>query len=1653
MGSGEEKLRGYLKRVTAELLETRQQLAAASDDEPIAIVGMACRFPGGVRSPDDLWRLLERGGSGIGGLPENRNWDPAEFDADADRPPTPRLGGFLHEAADFDAELFEISPREAVAMDPQHRLLLELAWEGLEQAGIPADSLRGTPTGVYVGMISNDYGARLTAAQGASGFGGFFLNGNGSAVASGRIAYALGLHGPAITIDTACSSALVAIHDAARALRQGDCTTALVGAVAVMATPTLLVEFSRQGGLAPDGRCKPFAAAADGTSFSEGAAVLVLERLSDARRAGHEVLALISGSALNQDGASNGLTAPNGTAQQQVIRQALDNAGLTPDQVDVVEAHGTGTTLGDPIEGQALLATYGARRAEGRPLLLGSVKSNLGHTQAAAGLAGVIKMVLSMRHGVLPASLHIDEPTPHVDWSAGRIRLLTGNTPWPSTGAPRRAGVSSFSFSGTNAHVILEEAPVAEATAAEEPVRDPRAVPWVLSAKSAAALRAQAARLLTHLDGQPVASDRDIGLSLAAGRAMLRHRAVVVGVDREAMRTGLAALAADEPAENLVRGVATGAPAPGAVLVFPGQGSQWVGMARDLLDTEPAFAARVEECVDAFAPYLDWSLADVLRGIPAGRDPDDVEVVQTSLFTVMVSLAALWAARGVPPVAVVGHSQGELAAAVVAGALSLPDAARAVALRCRAIRATLAGRGAMASVARPVAEVRRLLDDDRLVVAAVNGPASTVVSGDPDALGAFLDACAADGVRAQRVPVDYASHSPHVDAVEAELRTVLADLRAGDARVPFYSAVTAGQLDGGELTGSYWFDNLRRPVDFVGAVDALLRDGHRTFVECSPHPVLALGIEELAERRGVEVTVTGSLRRDDGGPARFLTSLAELHVRGGWVDWPAVFAGTGARRVPLPTYAFQHRRYWMDGPAPARGDVRAAGLTPVDHPLLAAAVDLAGGAGAVLTGRLSPADQRWVTDHAAGGILLAPGTVGVELAGRAAAWAGGGHVEELTIEVPMVVPDEDDLALQVTVGDPDDTDRRPFAVHSRPAGDTTDAPWTRHAGGVLRAGPPEDDPAAWSALRGAWPPAGADPVDISGVYDRLDDIGYRYGPAFRGLRAVWRRGGELFAEVALPDGVSPAGFDLHPALFDAAVHAVLVDRADGAPADGRVSLPFAWRDVVVHRSGSDALRVRIAHRGEDDITVTAVDPGGAPVVSVGSLTTRTVSPEQLRSAGGALRDAWFRLDWPVAPSAGPGVPLRYALLGDVPDVPAADRYADLAALTAALDTGAPPPDVVVAAVDPADPTGSAVGSVHATLTHALTLVRAWLADDRLRAARLAVLTRDAVAVDGGHAPRLDGAAVWGLVRSAQSEHPGRFLLVDTDGDPGSVAVLPDVLAGDEPQCALRAGSVRVARLVRAAGPTVEAGPVGDGTVLVTGGLGTVGAAMARHLVTRLGARRLLLVGRRGADTPGADRLVEELTALGAAVTVAGCDMADRGAAAALLAAVPAEHPLTAVVHAAGVLDDGTVETLTPDRLDRVLRPKVDAAINLHELTQGADLTDFVLCSSLAGVLGAAGQANYAAANACLDALAGHRRHLGLPGLSLAWGQWAEASDLTADLAEKDRRRLAAAGIVPMPSPEALALFDAGRAATEPAVVAARLDLAALRRAAGDGPVP
>ncbi|KUM81581.1 hypothetical protein AQI84_02210 [Streptomyces griseorubiginosus] len=1604
------------------------------DDDPIVIVGMACRFPGGVRTPDDLWHLLLEERDAITEFPEDRGWNIEElYDPDPTHPGTSyvRRGGFLDDIAGFDASLFGIAPREALAMDPHQRLLLETSWEAFERAGIDPGSLRGSRTGVFVGTNEQDY-ATYTAPQQAQGSEGFLLTGHAASVASGRIAYVLGLEGPALTVDTACSSSLVALHLATQSLRNGECDLAVAGGASVMSTPGMFLEFSRQGGLSPDGRCKAFDESADGTGWSEGVGTLLIERLSDARRNGHPVLAVVRGSAINQDGASNGLTAPNGRSQARLIRTALANAGLTPTDVDSVEAHGTGTRLGDPIEAQALLTTYGQQRATEAPLWLGSIKSNIGHTQAAAGIAGVIKTVLALQHGVLPRTLHLTEATSHVDWSSGAVRLLAEARNWPDTDRVRRAAVSAFGISGTNAHVILEQAHVP--VQAEESVPSGRPVPLVISAGSPDALAAAGGRLAQWLDDRTELHLPHVAHALVTSRALLPHRAVVVAEDRDSAIDGLQALAKDRPAPHVITSTGPVTPARrGPVFVFPGQGSQWAGMGADLYATSPVFRDALDACAAALDPLTGWSLIDTLT-----RDDDTwlnhVEMVQPALFAVMTSLARLWIAHDIQPTAVIGHSQGEIAAAHIAGILTLHDAARIVTVRSTAMR-QLAGHGVMATVSQSAQWVSDHIDD-RVTIAAHNSPTTTVISTTPDTLDELTTQWASQGVRVRRINVDYASHSPQVDAHQHHITTALADIQPHPATIPMISTVTGQPVEGPELDADYWYTNLRHPVRFHQALTHLINEGHHTTIETSPHPVLTPAIEETSEATGTPLTALHTLRRNT--TASFTTALAHAHTTGTTPNWTALLP-TPHHHTPLPTYPFQHEHYWLDRPQLAAAV--QPGVDVAGHPLLSAAVRLADG-GVVLTGGLGPAAPEWVADHAVMGSVLLPGTAFVELAVRAGDEVGCGTLEELTLRAPLALLAP--VAVQVVVEEPDDSGRRRVTVHSRPASASSpvDDSWTLHAEGLLAIG--DGQPSTDDADFAVWPPAGAQPVSVAGLYGGLAAQGYDYGPAFRGVRALWRRSDdEVFAEVRLPDelGADAQEFVLHPALLDATLHAVA--GAGLLPASDGIRLPFAWSGVRVHAAGASTLRVRLRRTGPDAVSLTAADESGATVVSVGALALLPIAPEQLRAASRDARlDALLALRWEEV--AAPGGPSGLS----VPE-----HWAAVMSRSEEIDEvcGAVPPEEPSAVLFDASARPGSPYEPKDAVQGALRVVQRFVTDPALRNCVLVVRTRGAVAAlaeDRITAPA--DAAVWGVVRSAQSEHPGRFVLVD--GVAGAEApVAPGlVLATGESQLALRNGSFFAPRLDRhrpeGGSPTVFDA---DRTVLITGGTGALGGLVARHLVDSYGVRRLLLLSRSGPGAAEVAELVADLTGAGAVVDVRACDVGDRAALAGVIAEVQESgHPLGAVVHAAGVLADGTVAGLTEQAVDAVLRPKAEAALHLHELTADLDLSAFVLFSSVAGVLGNAGQANYAAANAYLDALAEVRAGLGLPALSLAWGLWEQPSGMTAELSGQDLARMRRSGLLPLSAEEGLALLDAALAGSPGAavLVPARVDAGALVRA-------
>ncbi|WP_051852211.1 type I polyketide synthase, partial [Streptomyces sp. NRRL F-5650] len=1497
----------HLLAELSDELPARATAVAASvtgsggENEPVAIVGMACRFPGGVSTPEDLWRLVADGVDAISDMPGDRGWDiDGLWNPDPDTPGTfyTRQGGFIDDPAGFDASFFGISPREALAMDPQQRLLLETSWEALESGGIDPHSLRGSDTGVFTGLTAQEYGAGAGAAEG--GAEGYLLTGSTTSFGSGRISYTLGLEGPTLSIDTACSSVLVALHLASNALRSGECGLALAGGATVMAQPIGFIEFSRQRTLSPDGRSKAFDESADGTGWSEGVGLFVLERLSDARRNGHQVLAVVRGSAVNSDGASNGLTAPNGPSQQRVIRQALANSGVAPSEVDLIEAHGTGTQLGDPIEAEALMATYGRARPADDPVRLGSVKSNIGHAQHAAGAGGIIKAVMALRHGLMPKTLHVNKPTPAVDWSSGALELLTEARPWPELDRPRRAAVSAFALSGTNAHVILEQAPEEPAPAEAPDAVSLPVVPWVLSAKSPGALREQAARLLSVVEADDAPDPLDVGSSLAA-RTVFDHRAVLVTGGGSEATAALRAIAA---------GDALAAGEGRTAFLFTGDSD--AGPDTELYETLPVYAKAYDE-----------TLAGL--GTADGPDGPDGPGENAARFAAEVALFRLLESWGVAFGCVAGAGTGEIAAAHVAGALQAADAAR--------------------------------------LLAGADGTGT-----------AFTQ---------PRVPV--------------------VSLRTG-------RPLAEGDVPGTPGTGG------------AAAAERWMREQRVTrFVESGT-------------RRVIEDSVL--LLRDGTSRVRtVLEGVGELFTSGAAVDWPAVFAGTRARRTGLPTYPFQRDRYW---PAVSADAARPATGQTGGHPLLGEPVAVAGRDELVFTGHLSLATHPWLADHVVSGVPVLPAAALVDLAVRAGDTVDCPVLADLTVAEPLAVPERGGVRTQVVTGAPDEAGRRTVGVYSRPA----EAPgaggapgeWTCHATGTLA--PAADEPEAEPA---AWPPAGARAVDWD--YADLADAGYRYGPVFQGVESVLRRGGELFAEVRLPERASAGtdGFGIHPALLEAAVQPLL----DGGPADapdGTVRQVLGWEGVTLHATGATTLRVHLTPAGADSFRLAAADESGLPVLVAEAVRPGPVSlapaagPVSVPSGAASL----FELGWvPVEPVDDEEAESLLALLGDDTGGLAGIaplRFDDVAEAAASYT----PWDVLVLQPSGPEAAGGPVAATHRAVLRALGAAQSWLAQEDLPDNRLMVVTRGAMSVgDGDEVRDPAGAAVWGLLRSAQAENPDRIVLIDLDDDEDSAELLFLAAQTREPQLAVRGGRMFAPRLAPAtASGTPAPAPAPGGTVLVTGADGELGALFARHLVTGYGVEHLLLVGPPGSDA-SLDGLREELAVLGADATVAARDLTDREAVRALLAGVPADQPLTGVVHTRNVLDDGVFTALTPERVADVLRPKADAAWHLHELTADAPPALFVLFSSVVGMLGSPGQANFAAANAALDALAAHRRAAGLPAVSLAWGRMVEGG---------------APGLRVIAQDEALDLFDAALGTGHAVVAPAPLDLPALRRAAPVAPV-
>jgi acyl transferase domain-containing protein/acyl carrier protein len=1191
----------------------------------------------------------------------------------------------------------------------------------------------------------------------------------------------------------------------------------------------------------------------------------------------------------------------------------------------------------------------------------------------------VIKTVLAIQHGVMPMTLHVDMPSPHVDWTAGAVELLTRARPWDTgrPGRPRRAAVSAFGASGTNAHVVLEQAPPAgdHAPAGPDPAAS-QVVAWPLSARTPEALPRVAGRLLAHVSARPDSDVTAVGHALATTRAQFGHRAVVLGAARPDLLRGLSALASGSRDE----GVVTGQVADGLLaFTFAGQGSQRAGMGADLYQELPRFA----EAFDGVCSELDQHLPQPVRGIvfagpgtPRAGLIDHTQYTQPALFALEVALVRLLGHYGVAPGIVAGHSIGEIAAAHIAGVLTLPDAAALVAARARLMQG-LAPAGAMVAVGAAEDLVRPMLADleSAVAIAAVNGPESIVLSGDETAVLALAERLRGQGHRIRRLAVSHAFHSPHIDAMLDEFDQVARELTYHPPEIPVVSDVT-GQVAGpAEIaTPGYWVRHARAAVRFADVVATLEKEGASTALEIGFGDTITALVRDNAQT----MTAVPSLRRDQPGPRSLIAALAELHVRGHHVDWSA---GCPAPAVPvrLPTYPFEHRRFWLE---PVRtADVSALGLGMSGHPLLGAAVPLPDSGGVAFAQRVSVAALPWLADHVVAGTILLPGAALAEMAVRAGDEVGASVVDELVMERPVRLSRAGALDLRVTVGPPDRRGLRSLAVHARDS-DQADE-WIRHATGFL-----SEDPVAAADLRD-WPPQGAAPVPVDEFYDRQAEAGLELGPAFRGLRAVWTRGSEVFAEVEYP-GDDAAGFLLHPAPLDAALQAV---GAAGGPDRTAPAIPFTWRSVALHAAGATRLRVRMNRTGREELSLDLADGDGAAVATIGSLAVRPLNPDQLASARPA-DNLLYGLAWTPVP------------------VPAA---------------GGPAPERIVELTSAPD--GDPVRRARQLTRRVLRALQERLASPG--GSPLVILTRDA---------RSDPAAsaVWGLLRAAQLEHPGEFVVVDTDN--ASRGLVPAALATGEPQLAVTDGVAAVPRLVRMTPSGERPALDPQGTVLVTGGTGTLGRLVARHLVTEHGVRHLLLTSRSGPGAAGADELRAELTGRGAEVTITRCDVADRAAVTSLMAAVPRGHPLTAIVHTAGVIDDGVITALTPARLDTTFRPKADGAWNLHELTRDMPLAAFVLFSSAAGTLGGPGQGNYAAANGFLDGLACYRRGLGLPAVSVAWGLWDQASTMTRGLDRSGRGQL----LLPIPADQGLAALDLALGADAATLVAARISPRALR---------
>ncbi len=1708
-----------LARHLAESPEASEPTARADQNreattEPIAIIGIGCRFPG-AHGPKAFWQLLREGVDAITEVPAERFNLHDFYDPDPAIPGkiNTRWGGFLDQVDQFDPHFFGISPREALRMDPQQRLLLEVTWEALEDAGQAPDRLTASRTGVFIGISTNDY-SRIQFSD-LSCIDAYAGTGNAMSIAANRISYLFDFRGPSIAIDTACSSSIVAVHLACCSLWNGESTLALAGGVNLVLSPAITINFTKAGAMAPDGRCKAFDARANGYVRSEGAGLVVLKPLSRALADGDPIYAVIRGSAVNQDGRSNGLMAPNPLAQEAVLREAYRSAGVSPGQVQYVEAHGTGTFLGDPIEAKALGTVLAIDRPPEQPCALGSVKTNLGHLEAAAGVAGLIKVALALNHQEIPPSLHFQEPNPHIPFDELSLRVQTTLGPWPTHSGPALAGVSSFGFGGTNAHVVLEEAPQSDLPMqnTEWKIGDSESAHLLpLSARSPEALHSLARAYQNSLAAPAsTASLHDICYSASVRRSHHDYRLAATGNSPEQLSELLDAFLRGEARPGLSSGPKISGRKRKLVFVFPGQGSQWFGMGRKLLQQEAVFREVVERCDRAMRPHGDWSLLAELTATDAAQSRlNEIDIIQPALFAIQVALAGLWRSWGIEPQAVVGHSMGEVAAAYVAGALSLDDAARVICRRSRLVKRTI-GQGLMAAVELSMEAARHVLVgyEDRVSIAVSNGPTSTVLSGDPAALQAIVDQLQRQDTFCRMVKVDFASHSPQMDPLRAELLQALEGLEPRPASVPIYSTVTGTVSNGLEFEAPYWARNLREPVLFSTAVQQLLEDGHDIFLEISAHPILLSSIQQGFHNLGQEGAVLPSLRREEDERTVMLGSLGALYTLGYPVDWRRLYPA-GGRCVRLPVYPWQRERCWLEtAPGETYSHWEQTARSAIGtHPLLGHHFTSAHPAGShfwefTLDKRALP----YLDDHRIQGVAVLPASAYLEMALAAAVEVFGEQsfaLKDVEFARALFLPEDKPHTIQVILS-PGTDGGASFHIYSRP-GDHASKSWTLHATG--NACPLEDNstfPVSGRETLAEIQSRCSEKVSGQDYYLRLRESGIDYGPFYQSIAQLWRNNGEVLGEVKVPDGSDTEfnAYRIHPAVLDAGLQIMGAAVAAEATQNGKQGIFMPTRIDQLRVCGRPGLHLwsnaHVQERDADTVTgeVRLLDEAERVAVEILGLRFEYLGDDPQRAVETDLDDWLYEFQWQpkervegqvAAETSSPasrGSWLIFTDNGGVGEGLAAlleaqgqgtilvsrgesyehidgvhfrirpEKPEDLRRLVeAALESDQPVCRGIVHlwSLDAPRPQETTAASLNAAQTlgcgSVLLLVQELARTESRDLPRLWLTTRGAQAAGEEPAPlAVAQSPLWGLGRVIAQELPtlwGGLVDLDPTASPRDTTAqqLCDEIStpAGEDQLAFRKGRRYVARLVRKRRSASRERQIrwrSDGSYLISGGLGELGLSVARWMVEQ-GARRLILLGRTklpprsswsSLETGG--RLarqvaaIQELEASGASVHLASVDVADEAQLSGFLDEFRREGwpPIRGVVHAAGVIQDGLLVQLDTAQLHTVLQPKMVGGWLLHHLLEDAPLDFFVLFSSAGSLLGQAGQGNYAAANAFLDALAHHRRAQGQPALTINWGAWGNLGFADTPGGKRLAARLAILGITSMAPEQALEVLQ------------------------------